>query len=118
MWYADVNDLIGGYFVGNKQAPLSQYNMSPEACDYMICETIGMQDAQRIASLLNLLEEDRHMINFDAHGWTIQHPLKERLDGDLFNCAIMSITRAVNVNDNGIRGTFWLNNDGTIDERQ
>lgn len=33
------------------------------------------------------LDEERHMVRFDSEGWTIQHPVVERITGTLFDCA-------------------------------
>jgi hypothetical protein len=32
--------------------------------------------------------KDRHIIQFSDQGWTIQHPLSERLNDTLFNCEL------------------------------
>lgn len=59
-----------------------------------------------------LLAEEDHIICFRDSGWTIQHPLKERLDGSLFDCEAFW-----DYDDPGSRGLFWLKNDGTVGER-
>lgn len=38
-------------------------------------------------------EETEHIIAFDAEGWTIQHPLRERLDDGLFSCELTAFLR-------------------------
>lgn len=43
--------------------------------------------------------DDRHEIEFRADGWTIAHPIRERLDGSLFDCSARW-----DANDPGIRG--------------
>lgn len=32
--------------------------------------------------------ETEHIIIFDSRGFTVQHPLRERLDGELFGCSV------------------------------
>lgn len=40
----------------------------------------------RHAQLDAMLAETHHVIQFTDNGWTITHPLTERLDGSLFDC--------------------------------
>jgi hypothetical protein len=49
-WYPIVNDLIGGTCVSDVDAPLSQHQ------GYVIAECMTMEDAERIARLLNAEE--------------------------------------------------------------
>ncbi len=60
-----------------------------------------------------LLSEERHIIRMTYGEWTIQHPLRERFDGSLFDC-----TAAVSWTSENLfsEGTFVLNDDGTIGE--
>jgi hypothetical protein len=67
------------------------------------------QDPVQVARLLASLNEHRHVIQFRDDGWTIAHPLPERLDGSLFDCPM--IWRD---DDPGVRGRFWLGEDGTL----
>jgi hypothetical protein len=56
------------------------------------------------------LTETEHVIQFTNDGWTIAHPLVERLDLDtLFDCGMRW-----DFGDIGIRGRYWLswNDDG------
>lgn len=53
---------------------------------------------------------DQHLIQFTDSGWTIAHPLSERIDLDsLFDCP-MRWEHA----DPGVRGVFVLDFDGTL----
>lgn len=49
-------------------------------------------------------DDDRHIIEFRNDGWTIQHPLSERIDGSLFDCEYARWTGG----DPGIRGRWYL----------
>lgn len=67
-----------------------------------------MTREEQIAKLIELLDEDWHTIQFNRLGWTVSHPLSERLDGSLFDC---------NVTWDGsphVPGRFKLNANGTI----
>lgn len=58
-----------------------------------------------------LLAEEDHVIQFTDRGWTIAHPVKERLDGSLFECRIFW-----EEDDPGWRGKYWLLDDGSLGE--
>lgn len=49
-WYAIRNDLIGGYAVGNRDAPVSAYD---HHADDIIADFMSEDDAKAIAALLN-----------------------------------------------------------------
>jgi hypothetical protein len=56
------------------------------------------------ARLLHTVSETRHMIELRDDGWTIQHPVHERLDfNTLFDCDVRWISE-----DLGVRGRFYL----------
>lgn len=57
-----------------------------------------------LAKLEELLAEQHHLIRFTDRGWTIAHPLRERLEGTLFDCRISWD----NDSDPGLRGLYWL----------
>jgi hypothetical protein len=65
------------------------------------------------AAVEHLLDDEGHQIEFGDDGWLIAHPLQERLDGSLFGCGM----RVSTMNDPGLRGRFWLHDDGTLGER-
>ena len=69
-------------------------------------------DAETLARLEGLLAEDHHVIQFANQGWTIAHPLRERLDGSLFDCEVFW-----DADDPGVRGRFRLEDDGTLGDR-
>lgn len=58
-------------------------------------------DADTQARLEQLLDEEDHVIQFGEDGWIIAHPLRERLDGSLFDCEARW-----DADDPGIRGRF------------
>lgn len=58
-----------------------------------------------------LLAETRHVIQFTDVGWTVAHPIRERLNDDIFSCRIFWEN-----DDPGLRGRFYLNEDGTVGE--
>lgn len=55
-WYPIKNDLAGGYAIGNRDKPLSQYDFraSLQTGDYVIADGMREDDATGIAALLNL----------------------------------------------------------------
>ena len=73
--------------------------------------------AQRVEAEARQLREaiggdHRHLIQFAEDGWTIAHPIAERLDLDsLFDC-----TMRWDDDDPGVRGRFYLNDDRTLGE--
>jgi hypothetical protein len=60
---------------------------------------------------------DVHIIHFDPNGWTIQHPVRERIAGDLLDCHTNRFDYTAFAD---YRGYYVLNDDGslraTIDE--
>jgi uncharacterized protein DUF6085 len=68
-------------------------------------------DAETLARLEQLLTEKHHVIQFGDDGWIIAHPLQERLNGSLFDCHLHW-----DADDPGVRGRFWLLDDGTLGE--
>lgn len=56
-----------------------------------------------------LLAQKKHLINFTDEGWTIGHPIRERLNDTLFNCQVKW-----SGGDQGFRGTYYLEDDGRI----
>lgn len=65
---------------------------------------------KQLLQIAELLEEDLHIIQFTKYGWTIAHPLQERLDlKTLFDC-----TFKWKGSDFGYRGTFYLLDEKTV----
>jgi len=50
-----------------------------------------------------LLAEEHHQIEFRNDGWTVSHPMRERLNGTLFDCEMRW-----DMGDIGYRGRFEL----------
>lgn len=50
-WYRVINDLIGGYSIGNRDKPQSAYDYG--VGDRIIADFMQEQDARAIAALLN-----------------------------------------------------------------
>lgn len=50
---------------------------------------------------------DDHLIEFRNDGWTVQHPITERIDGSLFDCDLAHWDGA----DIGYRGRYVLTHD-------
>jgi hypothetical protein len=50
------------------------------------CEDELREAAAALAARDALFADDRHLIQFRDGGWTIAHPISERLDGSLFDC--------------------------------
>lgn len=64
------------------------------------------------AMIIALLAEERHIVYFRDEGWTVQHPLRERLDGNLFDCEF-----TWGHGDPGFRGAFYIGPHGGLQER-
>lgn len=58
------------------------------------------------------LGDGRHIVELRDDGWTIQHPVGERIDGSLFDCKVGWKLGAPNVT-----GRFYLNDDGSLGEK-
>lgn len=70
-----------------------------------------------LAKVTAVLAQTDHIIQFTNEGWTIAHPLHERLDLDsLFDCQMRW-----DYGDIGFRGRYWLNwdenGDPTVGEK-
>jgi hypothetical protein len=76
-------------------------------------EAYLQQELRRLhAAVEGLLEDRRHIIQFEADDWIIAHPLAERLEGSLLDCHLRW-----DQGDPELRGRYWLNDDGTVGER-
>jgi hypothetical protein len=55
------------------------------------------------------LAEDRHLVRFTEAGWTIQHPVAERMVGLLLDCTVHldNARLLVEPPDSGL-GDYWL----------
>lgn len=59
-----------------------------------------------------LLLETNHIVQFTDRGWTVAHPIRERLNGSLFECRVFW-----DADDPGVRGKFELDTDGNLGGR-
>jgi hypothetical protein len=66
--------------------------------------------SEAIDTLRGLGPDAGHLIEFRDDGWTVQHPLVERLGGSLFDCPLSKWSH----DDPGVRGRFELRPDGTL----
>ena len=59
------------------------------------------------------LAEDRHLVRFTATGWTIQHPIAERMIGMLLDCDVHETHAELldQMPDSG-PGDYWMTTDG------
>ena len=64
----------------------------------------GYSDDELIAELVKRAPDEGHLIEFRNDGWTVQHPLAERLGGSLFDCPMANWDGG----DIGVRGTYVL----------
>lgn len=55
-WYAILDDLIGGWAIGNRDAPMSEYDFrrGTSSGDCVLAAGMVERDASAIAALLNL----------------------------------------------------------------
>src|SRR5882762_9629761 len=70
-------------------------------------------DTETLQKLESLLAETHHVIQFGDYGWIIAHPLKERIDGSLFDCRANLKWDS----DLNLRGKYWLLDDGIVGEK-
>lgn len=75
-------------------------------------ETAPTIPAELVTRILELLGQTEHRIKFTNGGWTIEHPLRERIDGSLFACEMHW-----DDGDIGFRGVYVLHDDGTIGDK-
>jgi hypothetical protein len=52
---------------------------------YVTCSFIGCPKPDAASDILGESETD-HIVEFTDLGWTIQHPLRDRVEGALFTC--------------------------------
>lgn len=69
-------------------------------------EEYAVYDLRLVNRFEDLLVEERHVIQFGNGGWTVAHPLNERINGTLFDCKVHW-----DWDDPGVRGKFWLEYD-------
>lgn len=56
MWFAVLNDEIGGWAVGNRDVPTSRYVRKMDSDDKVLCEMMLEADARWVAKVLNQYE--------------------------------------------------------------
>lgn len=59
---------------------------------YVTCSLIGCPDPSAASEILEDPETE-HIVVFDEKGFTVQHPLRERLAGELFDCPLHEYCR-------------------------
>jgi hypothetical protein len=52
---------------------------------FVTCRVIGCSDPAAVSKLLEDREAE-HVVVFDERGFTVRHPLRERLDDELLRC--------------------------------
>lgn len=75
------------------------------------CEPNPFVDAEQGIVLCKYDPDELHQVQLDNDGWTILHPLRERLDGSLFDCEFNWSS-----GDIGYRGRYWLDDNGQLGE--
>jgi Family of unknown function (DUF6085) len=84
-------------------------------------EAYLQQELRRLhAAVEGLTEDRRHIIQFTPDGWTIAHPLAERLEGSLLDCRLRwndEIPTQYWLDDDDMKARYWLNDNGTLGER-
>lgn len=73
-------------------------------------ELLGSLEVEQFRQLRDDLTERRHAVEFRDDGWTVQHPLHERLDGTLFDCRVGFGHLA----EPPELGRFWIEADGSL----
>lgn len=54
---------------------------------YVTCSYVDCPKPDAVATILED-NETEHIARFDGEGFSLMHPLRERLDGELFNCGV------------------------------
>jgi hypothetical protein len=66
------------------------------SCDYGELRCLQVNCARPLAAGEVLADrETEHVVVFDEHGFSIQHPLRERIDGALFSCGLHAHLRTL-----------------------
>lgn len=60
---------------------------------HVTCSLIGCPRPTAADELLHLTTD--HAVIFDDHGWTVEHPARERLDGAMHLCALHQHLRSL-----------------------
>lgn len=68
-----------------------------------------LMDCDRGIVVASYDPDELHQVELDDNGWTILHPLRERLDGSLFDCEVDWSS-----GDIGVRGRYWLDIRGRL----
>lgn len=60
---------------------------------HVTCSLLGCPRPTAADELLHLPTE--HYVVFDEHGWTLEHPARERIEGAMHGCAVYEQLRAL-----------------------
>jgi hypothetical protein len=52
-WYANVNDLIGGWYISDRDQPASQVNTMEDCPPYVLADFMDEADAKALVDVLN-----------------------------------------------------------------
>lgn len=94
-----------------------------EKGDEVVTEVLDKAEAYRAdaEAYRALMADDRHQIRFNEADFVIQHPAKERVLGDLFECDLHEVaSRMGTPPEEAIGGTFYcaVNGDEIVIEEQ
>lgn len=80
----NVTATVAGYCPACGQAKLLLHKVSGEV-------RCSNEECSRRDAVFQLLQdhEIEHVVRVDGDGFTIRHPLRERIDGDLFGCGML-----------------------------
>jgi hypothetical protein len=78
--------------------------------------TVTGPDADLVRALLSDPHRNDHILQIDDTGWTLQHPVIERVTGDLFSCQISGNANLLGAawdDDGNAEGRYrvWLEGD-------
>lgn len=68
-----------------------------------------IMDAERGIAVIAYDPDELHQVELTDDGWTVLHPMRERLDGSLFDCEA-----DWSAGDIGVRGRYWLDIRGRL----
>lgn len=69
-----------------------------------------MTEEELFQQFKEMIKEEEHLIRFTDRGWTVAHPIRERLEGTLFDCRVCWDDDF----DPMVRGIFRLFPDGSL----
>lgn len=81
-----------------------------DGSECLTCDGYGVIPIPMVLIPQDALGDARHAVEFREDGWTMMHPLSERLNGTLFDCSV----DVSHIEEPAVLGRYWLQEDGTL----